>query len=120
MRAGGCDSQACQEDSVEVRDADLDPNIFVTTKVNYCDRPAGCIEIAAVWEMAERFGKGREEATWFLKNQTYVDDATGGANNKETAEQVSADMEDKIGNGGFRADPVNVYVCCVFLLHDHV
>jgi hypothetical protein len=40
----------------------------VTTWVNYRDRPAGCIAIAAMWETAHRFGQGREEAAWFLKN----------------------------------------------------
>ncbi len=43
----------------------MDPIIFVTTKVNYGNRPAGCIAIAAVRETAERLGKGREEAAWF-------------------------------------------------------
>jgi hypothetical protein len=55
-----------------------EPTIFVTTRVNYGDRSAGCIAIAAVRETASRFGEGREEAAWFLKNRTYVDDATGG------------------------------------------
>jgi hypothetical protein len=54
------------------------PTIFVTTRVNYGDKPAGCIAKAAVRETAARFGKGKEKATWFLKNRTYVDDATGG------------------------------------------
>jgi hypothetical protein len=38
-----------------------DPTIFVTTRVNYGDRTAGCIAIAAVCETAARFGKGKEE-----------------------------------------------------------
>jgi hypothetical protein len=57
----------------------------VTTRVNYCDRPAGCIAIAAVRETVSRFGEGKEEAAWFLKNRTYVDDATGGASSVEVA-----------------------------------
>jgi hypothetical protein len=79
-----------------------EPTIFVTTRVNYSDRPAGCIAIAAVREMASRFGDGREWAAWFLKNRTYVDDATGGASTLEAAKQVSQDMEDILENGGFR------------------
>jgi hypothetical protein len=55
-----------------------DPTIFVTTRVNYRDRPAGCIAIAAVRETAMRFGKGKEKAAWFLKNWMYVGDAAGG------------------------------------------
>ncbi len=41
-------------------------------------------------------------AAWFLKNRTYVDDATGGASSTEEARQVSQDMEDILENGGFR------------------
>jgi hypothetical protein len=54
----------------------------MTTKVNFGDRSAKGIAIAAVRETAERFGTGKEEATWFLKNRRFVDDATGGAHNK--------------------------------------
>ncbi len=78
-----------------------EPNIFVTTRVNNGDRPAGCIAIAAVRETASRFGKGREKAAWFLKNRTYVYDATGGASTLKAAKQSSQDMEDILENGGF-------------------
>jgi hypothetical protein len=71
------------------------------TRVNYGDRPAGCIAIAAVRETATRFGKGKETAAWFIKNRTYVDDATGGASSMEAARRVSQDMEDILENGGF-------------------
>ncbi len=73
----------------------------MTTRVNYGDRPAGCITIAAVREMASRFREGKEKAAWFLKNRTYVDDATGGASTLGAARQVSQDMEDILENGGF-------------------
>jgi hypothetical protein len=76
--------------------------IFVTMRVNYGDRPAGCIAIAAVWETADRFSEGKETAAWFRKNRTYMDDATGGASSTEEAKQVSQDMEDILENGGFR------------------
>jgi hypothetical protein len=44
-----------------------EPTIFVTTRVNYGDRPAGCIAIAAVRETATRFGEEKERTAWFLK-----------------------------------------------------
>jgi hypothetical protein len=78
-----------------------EPTNFVTTRVNYGDQPAGCIAIAAVRETASRFGEGREKAAWFLKNQTYVENATGGASTLKAAKQVSQDMEDILENGGF-------------------
>ncbi len=70
-------------------DKSKEPTIFVTTRVNYGDQPAGFIAIAAVRETADRFEKGRVTAAWFLKNRTYVDDATGGASSAEAARQVS-------------------------------
>ncbi len=75
--------------------------MFITTQVNFGDRPAKGIAIVAVRETADRFGTGKEEATWFLKNKRYVDDATGGAHNKEAALTVSLDMGDIISNGCF-------------------
>jgi hypothetical protein len=83
-------------------DRSKEPTIFGTTRVNYGDRPAGCIAIAAVRETASRFGEGKETAAWFLKNRTYVDNATGGASSTEEAKQVSRDMEDILENGGCR------------------
>ncbi len=60
-----------------------EPEVFVTTKVNCGDRPAGCMDMAAVRKTAERFGLGREEAPQFLKKRTYVDDALGGAHDNK-------------------------------------
>jgi hypothetical protein len=57
----------------------------VTTRVNYVNRTAGCIPIAAVWETSEISSEGQEEALWFLKNRTYRDSATGVAHDKEAA-----------------------------------
>ena len=43
-----------------------EPKIYITTTVNFGDKPAGCIAIAAVRETAEMFGWD-SEAAWFLK-----------------------------------------------------
>jgi hypothetical protein len=59
-------------------DRSKEPTIFVTTRVNYGDRPAGCIAIAAVRETADHFGKGKETAAWFLKNRTMWTTPPGG------------------------------------------
>jgi hypothetical protein len=83
-------------------DRSREPTIFVTTRVNYGDRPAGCIAIAAVRETVSRFGEGKETAAWFLKNRMYVDDANGGASSMKEAKQVSQDMGDILENSGFR------------------
>jgi hypothetical protein len=40
--------------------------VFITTTVNFGDRPAGCIAIAAVRETAAMFGDDKPEAQWFI------------------------------------------------------
>ncbi len=70
------------------------------TRLNFVDRSAGCVAIVAVRETAERFGMGKDEEVWFLKNRKYVDDAMGGAHDKNCALRISQDLEDIIENGG--------------------
>jgi len=70
--------------------------------VNFGDKPAGCIAIAAARETAEMFGRGKEEAAWFLKNRTYVDDCTAGSNSLTGLKKISKDLEDIVALGGFK------------------
>ena len=78
------------------------PDVYVTTTVNFGDKPAGCIAIAAVRETAAKFGAGKEEAVWFLQNRTYVDDCTAGSNSKEELLVISEDLEKIVQEGGFK------------------
>jgi hypothetical protein len=76
----------CAEDDATVQhvrrilwrlgETNKEPKVFVTNKVSYGDRPAVYIAIAAIRETAERLGLGSEEAAWFLKHRTYMDEAT--------------------------------------------
>jgi hypothetical protein len=75
--------------------------VYVTTTVNFGDKPAGCIAIAAIRETAERFGGDYPEASWFLKYRTYVDDATAGANSMERLRALSKELEVVAKKGGF-------------------
>jgi hypothetical protein len=49
---------------------------YITTSVNFGDKPAGCIAIAVARETAAKFKGIHPEAVWFLKYRTYMDDAT--------------------------------------------
>jgi hypothetical protein len=77
-------------------DGSKEMRVYVTTTVNFGDRPAGCIAIAALRETAERY------AAWYLKYRTYVDDAVSGSDTQEGMIELSGDLETLAGRGGFR------------------
>ncbi|MFN9910199.1 MAG: hypothetical protein ACK56F_29495, partial [bacterium] len=83
------------DDTNEIRES-------LTTTVNFGDRPAGCIAIAALRETAERYGMDMPDAAWYLKFRTYVDDAVAGSDTQEGMIQLSADLEALAGRGGFQ------------------
>ncbi len=63
--------------------AEMKVKVYITTTVNFGDKPAGCIAIAAARETAALDEGEFREAAWFLQNRTYVDDATAGADSME-------------------------------------
>jgi hypothetical protein len=79
-----------------------EPDVYLTTTVNFGDKPAGCIAITAVRETARRFQEIDPEAAWFIRNRTYVDDATAGADSKEDLMAISRGMEAIVARGGFK------------------
>jgi hypothetical protein len=84
-------------------DTSAEMRVYITTTVNFGDKPAGCIAIAAARETAT-FALGEDElreAAWFLQNRTYVDDATAGADSKERLMALSKEMEAVAKRGGF-------------------
>ncbi len=83
-------------------DGSKEMRIYVTTTVNFGDRPAGCIAIAALRETAERYGADLPTAAWYLKYRTYVDDAVAGADTQEGMIKLSSDLETLAGRGGFQ------------------
>jgi hypothetical protein len=88
-------------------DPEAVPKIYITTTVNFGDKPAGCIAIAAVRETAERFG-GESPAAWFLKNRTYVDDCTATSDSMADLENISLDLERIVSFGGFKFKETNM------------
>ena len=85
------------------RDGDLEaaPKVYCTTTVNFGDKPAGCLAIAAIKETADLFG-GDGKAAYFLKNRTYVDDCVAGSNSKSELEKISKELEEIVAKGGFK------------------
>ncbi len=60
-----------------------DMKVYITTMVNFGDKPANCIVIAAARETTALFRGMHLEAAWFLQYRTYVDDATTRAHSME-------------------------------------
>jgi hypothetical protein len=83
-------------------DSSKEMRVYVTTTVNFGDRPAGCIAIAALRETAERYGADLPTAAWYLKYRTYVDDAVAGSDTREGMIELSGDLETLAGRGGFQ------------------
>jgi hypothetical protein len=75
--------------------------LYITTTVNFGDKPAGCIAIAAARETAAMDEGKYREAAWFLMNRTYVDDATAGADSMERLKTLSGELEAVAKRGGF-------------------
>jgi hypothetical protein len=82
-------------------DESAEMKVYITTTVNFGDKPAGCIAIAEARETADRFGAEFPEAAWFLKFRTYVDDATAGADTMARLRELSSEMETVARKGGF-------------------
>jgi hypothetical protein len=83
-------------------DGSKDMRVYVTTTVNFGDRSAGCIAIAALRETVERYGGDLPEAAWFLKYQTYVDDAVAGSDTPNGLTGLSTALETLAARGGFQ------------------
>ncbi len=82
-------------------DTSAEMKVYITTTVNFGDKPAGCIAIAAARETAAMDEGEFREAAWFLQNRTYVDDATAGADSMDRLEALSGEMEAVTKRGGF-------------------
>jgi hypothetical protein len=83
-------------------DEDSKVKVVVTTTVNFGDKPAGCIAIAAVRETASMFGENKPEAQWFIQNRTYIDDCMAGHDILEELKKISEDLDELVEQGGFK------------------
>lgn len=81
---------------------DKQPDVYVTTTVNFGDRPAGCISLTALRMTADLYKDLDPEAAEKLKKDNYVDDLLSGAENKEKALYISEKMEEIAECGGFK------------------
>jgi hypothetical protein len=82
-------------------DTSAEMKVYITTTVNFCNKLAGCIAIAAARETALMSEEIFKEAEWFLKNLTYMDDARAGTDSMERLQTLSEEMEAVAKRGCF-------------------
>jgi len=83
-------------------DAKDDPAVYVTTTVNFGDKPAGCVAQVAVRETADLYQHIDPVAAELIKNNTYCDDTLGGGDDKDGALMISNNMNNIVSMGGFK------------------
>ena len=79
-----------------------EPKIFISKKVNFGDKPSGCIALTAKRGTADLYSNINADAAQKLKDDNYVDDIATGADNREDALKLSRDMDEIMKLGGFR------------------
>ncbi len=88
---------------------DCDPNkpvrTFVTSTVNFGDRPAGCISQVALRETAKLYAGLSERAADMIINHNYVDDLVGGEQSVPAALELSQEVNEIGSHGGFLFNP---------------
>jgi len=77
------------------------PDIYVSTTVNFGDKPAGCVAQTAVRETAKLYRHLDSAAADLIINSTFCDDTLGGGDSKEEARRISENMDKIVAMGGF-------------------
>ena len=81
------------------------PVTYLTTTVNFGDRPAGCVVITALRKTAEMFGEINPVASKMLIEDTYVDDVITGVESKEEGLKIDKDIREIGEKGSFKFKP---------------
>ena len=82
-------------------DSGKKPKVYVTTTVNFGDKPAGCVAQTAVRETAKLYRQIDEAAADLIVSATFCDDTLGGGDSRRQAEQISRNMDQIVAMGGF-------------------
>ena len=74
---------------------------FITTWVNFGNKPAGCVAQSALRETAQLYEHMSPEASSRIINDTYCDDVVTGGNSIEQVSKIAQDMKNLVRMGGF-------------------
>lgn len=84
-------------------DTSREPDIYVMTRVNMGDRPAGCISTEAVYKTANMFEADSPVAADILRHSTYVDDIVSSVSGSvDDAKHLTNECENMLDKGGFK------------------
>jgi hypothetical protein len=78
-----------------------EPAVYVTTTVNFGDKPADCVAQTAVRETARLYRHLNEAAAELIQHSTFCDDTLGGGDTREEAQRISDGMDKIVEMGGF-------------------
>ena len=81
---------------------DQNPRIYVVTVVNFGDRPAGRIAVAAFRKTAEMSYEEHPIESTMIQNNSYMDDIIHSVNGREKAEEITNNIDKVLDKGGFQ------------------
>ena len=81
---------------------DEKPKVYGPTRVMFGDRPAAAISAHCIRETADIYKHIDEQASELIKNDTYVDDLTSGADTIEDIERLKINIVEILEKGGFQ------------------
>lgn len=83
-------------------ETDKDPNVYVMTRVNMGDKPAGAISTEAVYKTASMFKDKFPDVAELLLKSTYVDDIVDSVETIEDAVNLGINAEWVLSQTGFK------------------
>ena len=78
-----------------------EPNVWVITRVNMGDKPAGAIAIEAKDRTADMFAESYPEAAKVIKESSYVDDLVDSVVDLPTAKRITSQIDHVLSEDGF-------------------
>ena len=82
-------------------DETAEPTTYITTTVNFGDKPAGAVSQVALRKTAQMFRVVHPAAADAIISSTYVDDTFGGGRSRAEAVEMAAKMDEIVSHGGF-------------------
>ena len=83
-------------------DEEKDPDVYITTTVNFGDKPAGCVAQVALRETAKMYRAMDPAAAQAIIESTYCDDTLCGSDDRSLAQALSDKMDGIVAQGGFK------------------